>query len=146
MWLSGEERHKYRQVVWTRLRHNCNHCKECSTHAVLMVHIRHHIPGTKSMRDLCNTTCPIGEGKRVILCPSVSCSLGAIKADPYSRVFEADTRVTADAAMLSRRRRTAGRTNERDMTSQHEFCFLWDEPQHSVYESGCFGNAEQIVC
>jgi len=39
MWLSAEERHKYRQALCESLLHNCSPCEECNTRVVLMVRI-----------------------------------------------------------------------------------------------------------
>jgi hypothetical protein len=124
MWLSAEERHKHCQALCKWLLHNCDTCKECNIHVVLMVRIRHHIPDAKqrkpdarpasviyyttrrkikrcgiiaAAREVCNVTRRLGDRSRLILCQRVRDCVRAVRAVQHTRVFQTLPRVVADA-------------------------------------------------
>jgi len=123
MWLSAEEKHKHRQALCKQLLQNWNPCEECDIRVVLMLRIRHHIPdalhrkpdaGAASViynatcrknkrhgiiaiaREVCNVTCRLGDGWRLICCQRVQGSVRAVRAVQNTRVFQTETRVVAD--------------------------------------------------
>jgi hypothetical protein len=97
MWLSAEEKQKYRQALCKRLQHNSTACKEYKTGVVLVVRIRNHIPGANHRRTVGYTIRQVGDGQHVILRQRVRCSIRAVMAVWNSWVFLRETRGVADA-------------------------------------------------
>jgi len=127
MWLSAEERHKYRQGLCQRLLHNWNPCEECNIRRVLIVHITHRIVDAKSRkpdtraasviynamrrknmrhgliaaaRVVCNVTRRLGDRSRLILHQRVQGSVRAVRVVRNTRVFQAETIVVADVVTI----------------------------------------------
>jgi len=88
-----ESRHKHCEALCKRLQHNCSPSNKCNTGVILIVWIRHHIPGPKIWRLVWNVTSHPADGEHGVLREYIPDCVRDVRAVRNAQVFLMETRV-----------------------------------------------------